>query len=95
MSDDELDAIVDMLRECQTDAESSEGDYYADQFAFHGGGEAANAIEWLRAEIARLRLTDAEREAVRTSADAYAANDDDAECAAIAATLRGLLERLA
>lgn len=40
-------------------------------------------------------LTDAEREAVRKAAGAYALNDDDAECGEIAATLRGLLARLA
>ena len=38
-------------------------------------------------------LTNAEREAVRDAADAYADNDDDADCERIAATLRGLLDR--
>ena len=44
-------------------------------------------------EIARLRLTDAEREAIAEAAGAYNDNDDDEECAKIAATLWGLLER--
>lgn len=38
-------------------------------------------------------LTDAERQAVREAADAYAENDDDADCERIAVTLRGLLNR--
>jgi len=38
-------------------------------------------------------LTAEEREAIREAADAYADNDDDADCERIAATLRGLLER--
>ena len=46
-----------------------------------------------RAEIARLRLTDEEREAIREAVGAYNDNDDDEECAKIAATLWGLLER--
>jgi hypothetical protein len=39
-------------------------------------------------------LTDAEREAIREAAGAYIDNDDDEECAKIAATLHGLLKRL-
>jgi hypothetical protein len=39
-------------------------------------------------------LSDAERRALREAADAYAENDGDADCERIAATLRGLLERL-
>ena len=46
------------------------------------------------AEIARLRLTDAEREAVLDAALAYESDPDEWECAKIAATLRGLLDRL-
>ncbi len=38
-------------------------------------------------------LTDEEREAIREAAGAYFDNDDDKECAKIAATLRALLER--
>jgi len=40
-------------------------------------------------------LTDAEREAIREAADAYALDDLDSDCDRIAATLRGLLERTA
>lgn len=43
-----------------------------------------------RAEIARLRLTDAEREAVEL---AYSRLTADTHYATVAATLRGLLER--
>jgi hypothetical protein len=38
-------------------------------------------------------ITDAEREAIREAAGAYFDNDDDEECAQIAATLHGLLKR--
>jgi len=48
--------------------------------------EAANEIE-------RLRLTDAEREAIETAMNAYGENNDDRECEMIEATLWGLLER--
>ena len=47
----------------------------------------------LQSEIARLRLTDAEREAVRVARDAYADDEGSAECEEIAAVLSGLLER--
>jgi hypothetical protein len=46
-----------------------------------------------RAEIARLRLTDAEREVIACAAESYRDNDDDEDCARVAKTLRGLLER--
>ena len=49
---------------------------------------AANT--WLQEEIARLRLTDTEREAIRFAAVFY----DQGGRAADAATLRDLLERL-
>lgn len=39
-------------------------------------------------------LTDAEREAVDRAACAFEYDDDNGECAALAATLRALLERL-
>jgi hypothetical protein len=39
-------------------------------------------------------LTDEEREAIREAVGAYNDNDDDEECAKIAATLHGLLKRL-
>jgi hypothetical protein len=41
-----------------------------------------------------LTLTDKEREAIREAVWGYSENDDDDECASIAATLRSLLERL-
>jgi phosphoserine phosphatase len=53
----------------------------------------AAANHWLRDEIERLRLTDAEREAIAEAVGAYNFNDDDEECARIAATLHGLLKR--
>lgn len=53
---------------------------------------AANqADEEYREEIARLRITDAEREAVEF---AYSRLTADTHYASVAATLRGLLERL-
>lgn len=69
--------------------------------------EAANEIERLRGyrdmaeadrDVAmlaaeRLRLTDAEREAIQTAMNAYGDNNDDRECEMIEATLWGLLER--
>jgi len=39
-------------------------------------------------------LTDAERWAIAEAAGAYNDNDDDEECAKIAATLHGILKRL-
>jgi hypothetical protein len=45
------------------------------------------------AALAKARLTDAEREAICQAVTAYDGNDDDEQCAEIAATLRGLLER--
>ena len=45
-----------------------------------------------RAEIARLRLTDAERFVLREVRDIYA-DEDDAKCNEIAAVIDGLLER--
>lgn len=47
--------IINVLREVDADAKASEGDYYADQFAWHGAGEIADAVEQMAAEIARLR----------------------------------------
>jgi hypothetical protein len=45
-------------------------------------------------EIERLRLTDAERQAVDDAAIWYGGVEEDARCQAIASTLRGLLERM-
>lgn len=57
---------------------------------------ARDVIRWAVAEIARLRLTDAEREAVEAAARIIEAYEDEMDgfpsCAA--ATLRGLLARL-
>ena len=39
-------------------------------------------------------LTDAEREAIAWAISDYEENDDDADCARMVSTLRGLLERL-
>ena len=47
--------IVKVLREVDADAKANEGDYYADQFAWHGAGEIADAVEQMAAESARLR----------------------------------------
>ena len=46
------------------------------------------------AALAKARLTDDEREAIAEAAGAYNDNDDDEECAKIAATLHGILKRL-
>jgi hypothetical protein len=48
----------------------------------------------LRAEIARMRFTDAERFTLREVRDIYANQDDDPQCGEIAAVIDGLLERL-
>ena len=55
--------------------------------------EQVAKIKSLEEEIARLRLTDAEREAIETSMNAYGSDNANPECAAIEATLWGLLER--
>jgi hypothetical protein len=47
--------LIKVLREVDADAKASEGDYYADQFAWHGAGEIADAVEQMAAENARLR----------------------------------------
>ena len=57
-------------------------------------------IEDLQEEIARLRITDAEREAIKEAMEGYAEwmNDDGVlhpEAASTVATLRGLLARCA
>ena len=53
----------------------------------------ATAVQRLASEITRLRLTDAEREAVESAIWDYEQNDDDEDCARIVSTLRGVLER--
>jgi hypothetical protein len=71
--------------------------------ALRSSGEAGDLLcLHAAAEIKRLRLTDEEREAVELvaeaysdkAADAYAHNEDDQHYSQIAATLRGLLERM-
>jgi hypothetical protein len=57
-------------------------------------GEPLALLDEAADEIERLRLTDVEREAIEEAAGAYNDNDDDEECARIAATLHGLLKRL-
>jgi hypothetical protein len=63
----------------------------------HRIGEMIDAmigeLEW-EARTSHPTLTDEEREAIREAAGAYFDNDDDEECAKIAATLHGLLKRL-
>ena len=46
----------------------------------------------LQREVARLRLTDAERFVLREVRDIYA-DEDDVKCSEIAAVIDGLLER--
>ena len=53
--------------------------------------DVGELLEEAAVEIARLRLTDAEREAVELS---YSRLTADTHYASVAATLRGLLERL-
>jgi isocitrate dehydrogenase len=55
--------------------------------------QADQIMQDQRAEIERLRLTDAEREAIETAMNAYGEHNDDPECEAIEAALWGLLER--
>jgi len=54
------------------------------------------SYEELQREVARLRLTDAEREAIELAADVIAeCEDDDGEpLDGVALTLRGILDRL-
>jgi hypothetical protein len=48
----------------------------------------------LHCSLTPFTLTAEEREAIREAVGAYNDNDDDEECARIAATLHGLLKRL-
>lgn len=89
--------IVSVLRECAEDSRESEGDYYADQFATAPEvfEEAANEIVSLRGEVARLRLTDAEREAIATAMEHIRCGSELGESdRETAGTLKTLLERL-
>lgn len=49
-----LQEIIKTLREIQSEADASKGDYYADQFTWHGAGEVADAIEKVAAEVAEF-----------------------------------------
>jgi hypothetical protein len=51
------------------------------------------AIQLLKEQVADMRLTDAEREAIWTVAEAYADNDGDPECEKIARIMQGLWRR--
>jgi hypothetical protein len=86
--------IIETLRECAEDSRKVEGDYYADQFATEASvfDDAADAIEKLRDEIARLRLTDWEREAIVMAASVCDAAPDIIT-RNNAAMLRSLLSR--
>ena len=53
----------------------------------------ATAVQRLACEIGRLRLADAEREAIESAIWDYEQNDDDEDCARMVSTLRGLLDR--
>jgi hypothetical protein len=56
---------------------------------------AADDLNWSVEPLYRSpTLTDEEREAIAEAAGAYNDNDDDEECAKIAATLHGILKRL-
>jgi len=54
---------------------------------------ASDLMDEAAAEIARLRLTDAEREAIDEAVNFYGGGEEDARCQTIAVTLRGLLGR--
>jgi hypothetical protein len=54
----------------------------------------ARQAAWQIATLFQPTLTDEERWAISEAAGAYNDNDDDEECAKIAATLHGLLKRL-
>jgi hypothetical protein len=54
---------------------------------------ASDLMDEAAAEIARLRLTNEEREAIDEAADFYGGVEEDARCQTIAVTLRGLLDR--
>jgi hypothetical protein len=54
---------------------------------------ACESAEAASKEIARLRLTDEERAAIWTVAEAYAENDGDQECERISRIMQGLWQR--
>jgi hypothetical protein len=57
-------------------------------------GAATAVIAEAADRLEAMRMTDEEREAVESAASAFEYDDDNLECGTIAATLRGLLERL-
>jgi len=56
--------------------------------------QASDVVQWAVDEIARLRLNDAEREAIYRASQYLSQNDVFEGMAEDAAALRGLLERL-
>lgn len=81
---DRLNAEVSILiRECQNQK----------NLLVNGPAPAADGVDWPTSGPGAV-LTDAEREAVLDAALAYESDPDEWECAKIAATLRGLLDRL-
>jgi hypothetical protein len=80
-----------------SEQQKSQADEMSDQIILddlRGDAEIARLrLQAAHAEVERLRLTDAERQAVACAAESYADNDDDEDCARVARTLRGLLER--
>lgn len=54
---------------------------------------ASDVVRWAIAEIDRHRMTPVEREVLEKVWPDYAANNDDAECAHIEATIHGYLVR--
>jgi hypothetical protein len=81
MSDMKYDALIADLR-CQYER-------------YRGSGtRMEQMLKDAGAALAKARLTDEEREAIAEAAGAYNDNDDDEECAKIAATLHGILKRL-
>lgn len=76
--------IIDRIRDTETMPLSSVA----------ARADVQNILQEAREEITRLRLTDAEREAIRVTADAYAVRGGiDGRESVTAAILRGLLER--
>jgi hypothetical protein len=94
MIEEDITDIVAILRECADNSRKTEGDYYADQYAIAAEvfDEAANVIERLRNEVARQRLTGAEREAILAMA-CHCDTRAGLEWHKYSATLRALLER--
>lgn len=69
-------------------------DSVANHSGFPNSSAACESAEAAAKELARLRLTDAERDAIWTAAEAYAENSDDPECERLARVLQGIYHRL-